>query len=93
MASVTQAWLIMTSAQNLDVLAINLTTTHPSRIIPREINNPLANNLGEGTLLGKFVAPARLLNDPLSVDFYTLCGTMPIRTIDSDILFLPVEDL
>ena len=88
-----QAWLIFTTAQKDDALAINDTTEQPVRVEPREINNTLANNLGEGTLVGKWVAPARLLNDAMYADFYTLCTPLPIRTMDSEVLFLPVEPI
>lgn len=87
-----QAWLLMTSEEKDDVIALNNPNSDHS-VIPRIIDNPLANNLGEGILVGKYVAPARLLNDPDYSDFYELCSTFPIRTMDSDVLFIPyVED-
>lgn len=84
----TQAWLIFTSEQNDDVLVINATSPN-AQVVPRVIDNPLANNLGEGTLLGKYVAPARLLNDPEYTAFVAVCSPLPIRAMDSDVLFLP----
>lgn len=53
----------------------------------QEINNLLANNLGYGTLLGKWVAPARLLNDPEYVRWVDTLGTLPIHVMDSETLF------
>jgi hypothetical protein len=84
-----QAWLIFTEAERDDVILIDGGDAH---VIPREIDNPLADNLGEGVLVGKFVAPARLLNDPDYEDFYAFCSVLPIRTMDSDVLFLPQEE-
>ena len=81
-----QAWLIFTAAERTTAMAFN----SPSAAVdPRAIDNVLANNLGEGTLVGKFVCPARLLIDPDYTAFYTYCSSLPIRTLDSDILFLP----
>lgn len=88
-----QSWLIFTPEQNEDVLEINETTSGLARVIPRQIDNPLANNLGEGTLLGNFVAPASIIVAPNYSDFYALCSTLPIRTMDSDIIFAYVEPL
>jgi len=83
-----QAWLIFTPADNATVLAMN-DPESGAIVIPREIDNPLANNLGEGVLVGNFVCGARLLNDPDYVPFYEFCATLPIRTMDSDVLFIP----
>lgn len=88
----TQAWLILTPAACDAVLALNEPESGVA-VIPREIDNPLANNLGEGTLVGKFVAPARVLNDAEYSAYYALCSTMPIRTMDSDVLFVPPPEL
>jgi len=76
----------MDATQKAAAMAFN---TPSIQIQPRTIANPLADNLGEGVLLGKFVAPARLLNDPDYTAFYTYCSTLPIRTLDSEVLFLP----
>ena len=88
-----QAWIITTSAQRDDAEALN----GPDAMVEgREINNTMANSLGEGVLVGKFVLPARLLNDPsyqrwaeASTDFPDGMGVLPIRTMDSEVLFLP----
>lgn len=56
---------------------------------PRLIDNALANNLGYGTLVGTWVSPARLLNDPEYQRWVPTLGTYPIYVMDSDTLFLP----
>lgn len=81
-----QAWLIFTAAQDTAARALNNSS---ARVEPKLINNALADNLGEGVLVGKRVAPARLLNDPLYQPWYASCSTLPIRTLDSDTLFMP----
>lgn len=86
--SMTQAWLIFTPAQHDTVLSMNVPSSGVI-VIPRVINNLLANNIGEGVLIGNSVCPARLLNDPEYTAYYEFCSTLPIRTIDSDVLFLP----
>lgn len=84
-----QAWIIMSQAERDAAVALNDTT---AKVLPRAIDNPLANNLGEGVLVSKYVAPARLLNDPLYVRWVDTLGTLPIRTMDSDALFVPDEN-
>lgn len=84
-----QAWLIYTDADRTAAMALNAGQT--VGVNPRKIDNPLANNIGEGTLVGKYVNGARLLNDPMYTAFYAFCSTLPIRTIDSEVLFLPEE--
>ncbi|WP_323012907.1 hypothetical protein [Devosia sp.] len=58
---------------------------------PREIENPLANNLGLGVLVGMWVAPARLLNDPDYQRWVPTMGGLPIHVLDSETLFPPVS--
>lgn len=82
----TQAFLIFDDAQRQAAEALN---DAEILVLPREINNSLANQLGEGTLVGKFVVGARLLNDPDYARWSEMCSTLPIRTMDSDVLFLP----
>jgi hypothetical protein len=84
-----QAWLVFTSDDNTDVLALNEPESGVA-VIPRLVDNPLANQLGEGDIATeRYVCPARLLNDPDYTPYWTLCSGLPIRTWDSDVLFLP----
>lgn len=92
-----QAFIIATPAERLSAEALNGPL---AAVEGREIDNPLANSLGEGVLVGKYVFPARLLNDPSytrwaepSVDFPDGMGALLIRVLDSDTLFLPVQDV
>lgn len=82
----TQAWLLFSPVQSTEVQQLN---TPEAAVIPRQIDNVMANNLGEGTLVGQSVAPARLLNDPAYSSFYVYCESLPIRVFDSDVLFVP----
>lgn len=83
---VVQACIVMTTEQKDEAELLD----SPSGILgPREITNPLADNLGYGTLVGKWVAPARLLNDPGYVAFWPTLGLLPIYVMDSDTLFPP----
>ncbi|NEJ15522.1 hypothetical protein GR211_22145 [Rhizobium leguminosarum] len=60
---------------------------------PRLIDNPLANQLGYGTLLGMYVTGAQLMNDPASERWYEMFSDNDIRVLDSEVIFLPfVED-
>ena len=85
-----QAWLIFTGAERAAAMALNdAPGSGGVAVNPREIDNTMSNNLGEGVLVGKFVCPARLLNDPEYERWYTMCAAIPIRTMDSDVLFVP----
>jgi hypothetical protein len=85
-----QAWIIMTPQQQSDATLLD---DENQMIGGREIDNSLANNLGEGTLVGKFVVGARILNDPDYVRWVSSLGSLPIRAMDSDVLFVPSQDV
>ena len=81
-----QAWIILTGSEKTDAEALN---DGAAAVEARAIDNTMANSLGEGTLVGKFVLPARLLNDA-SYSRWSYLSALPIRTMDSEVLFLPV---
>lgn len=84
-----QAWIIMTQEQRDDATALN---DDNAELGARQINNSLANNLGQGTLVGKWVSAARLLNDPDYVRWVPSLGGLPIAVMDSDTLFITIPD-
>lgn len=84
-----QAWIIMTQEQRDDATALD---DENAMLGARQVENPLANNLGQGTLVGKWVAPARLLNDPDYSRWVPTLGVLPIAVMDSDTLFIPFID-
>jgi len=86
-----QAWLVFTPSQKAAAFAKSETTNF--KVIPRDIDNPLAGNLGDpAVVVGNAVAPASILNDAeYSPVWLDSLGNLPIRTLDSDILFLPPE--
>lgn len=84
----TMAFILMTSEQAAEAELLN---GGGIELGAREINNPLSNNLGLGTLLGMRVSAARLLNDPEYQRWVPTLGTYPIHVIDSETLFLPEE--
>lgn len=79
-----QAFIVMDTATKGSAEALN---GGGVAVAPQEIVNALANNLGHGTLVGQWVAPARLLNDPDYSRWVTLLGSLPIYVMDSDTLF------
>ena len=81
-----QAWIVMTTSEKD---AATLLDDGDARLGAKEIDNPLANNLGYGALVGQWVAPARLLNDPDYIRWVATLGTLPIHVMDSDTLFIP----
>lgn len=81
------AWIVMTTPEKN---AATLLDDEEAMLGAREIDNALANNLGHGTLLGKWVAPARLLlNDPDYSRWVPSLGALPIHVMDSDTIFAP----
>jgi hypothetical protein len=83
-----QAWIVMTTAEKD---AATLLDDENAALGARQIENALANNLGYGTLVGQWVAPARLLNDPDYSRWVPTLGQLPIHVMDSDTLFAPVS--
>jgi len=83
------AWIVMTTAQKDEATLLD---DNNAMIGARVIDNPLANNLGQGTLVGKWVAPARLLNDPEYSRWVPTLGALPIVVMDSDTIFIPPTD-
>lgn len=86
----TQAWILMTEQQRDDAALLDDEEAH---IGGREIDNALSNNLGIGTMVGKFVVGARLLNDPDYVRWVPTLGLLPIHVMDSDTLFVPPVEI
>lgn len=85
----TMAFICMTQQERNEAEALN---GGGIALGSRQIDNPLANNLGYGTLLGHWVAPARLLNDADYQRWVPTLGVLPIRVMDADTLFLPVNE-
>lgn len=83
-----QAWIVMTPAEKNAAVALD---GDGVALGPLEITNALADNLGYGTMVGMWVAPARLLNDPDYTRWVATLGEMPIHVMDSDTLFPPPE--
>jgi len=81
-----QAYLILTTQEKNDAEALNDIS---AAVEGQEVTNALANNLGEGTLVGKWVIPARIMNDPLYTRWLTMVASLPIRILDSETLFAP----
>lgn len=85
----TQAWLFIGSEQKTDIDML-YDSEAEANVVPRVIDNELANQLGEGDIVNDYyVVPARLLNDPDYLRYYSLCVQLPIYTWDSDVLFAP----
>jgi len=84
-----QAWIVMDQTQRDAAEALN---DDDVALGSRQIDNSLANNLGYGTLVGNWVAPARLLNDPDYSRWIATLGAYPIHVMDSDTLFVPSGD-
>lgn len=85
-----QAFIVLNSTQKDAAIALN---TEDAAVNPQLIGNTLANNLGYGTLVGSYVLPARLLNDPLYTSWVPSLGSLAIHVLDSETLFAPLPDL
>lgn len=82
-----QAYILMTTAEKD---AATLLDDEEVMLGAAEIVNALADNLGLGPLVGKWVAPARLLNDADYTRWLPTLGTMSIHIFDSETLFVPI---
>lgn len=90
----TQAFILVDATQKAAAEALN---DNDVAVYGRLIDNPLANNLGLGTLQAdapdqRFVIPARVLNDPLYERWVATLGQLDIHVMDSDTLFVPLVD-
>lgn len=85
-----QAFIVLTTEQKDAAEALN---TDSARVQGQSIANTLANNLGYGTLVGLYVLPARILNDPSYVAWVPSLGGLPIHVMDSETLFPPPPPL
>lgn len=83
-----QAMILMTTEQNNAAKALD---NEDRRLGGRQINNPLANSLGLGALVGLWIAPARLLNNQDYAEYIAAVEGCPIHVFDSEVLFLPEE--
>lgn len=84
--SVVLAWIVMDEGQKNAAILLD---DAEAALGPNLIDNPLANNLGQGTLVGKWVVAARILNDVLYARWVPTLGTYPIAVMDGDTLFIP----
>lgn len=84
-----QAYILMTQEERDAATALD---GNGVALGAQQIDNPLANNLGFGTIVGMWVAPARLLNDPDYARWVPTLGTLPIHVMDSATLFVPILD-
>lgn len=80
-----QTFIIMTQAEKGAAEAFN---DENAAVMPRLVDNPLA-----GDLLNKYVAPARILNDPAYTRWYDSLSALPRQILDSDMIFAPVLDV
>lgn len=85
-----QAYIVMTVAQKNAAVLLD---GDGVALGPQEIVNPLADNLGFGAIVGKWVSPARLLNDADYARWAPTLGTFEIHVFDTDTIFAPPEPI
>jgi hypothetical protein len=85
-----QAYILMTQTQRDEATALD---DNQANLGAREIDNPLANNLGIGQLVGKWIVSARVLNTPEYGHWVPLMSSWPIHVFDSVVMFSPVTDV
>lgn len=90
-----QACMLMNPTLTASAKALNPASVAVGggQVDPRIVDNPLANNLGAGNVIGFGYLPARLLNNPSYTTFYELLKDQPIYVFDSDVLFLPEPEV
>lgn len=84
-----QAYILMTQVERDAATALDGGSV---ALGAQQIDNPLANNLGYGTIVGMWTAPARLLNDPDYARWVPTLGLLPIHVMDSATLLIPIDD-
>lgn len=90
-----QACMLLSPAMTASAIALNSASAANGggQVNPRLIDNPLANNLGVGSVLGFGYFSAYLLNSPSYATFYDLLKNQPIYVFDSSVLFLPQPEV
>ena len=81
-----QTFIIMTTTQKNAAQALN---EEDAAVMGRLVDNALAPT----DIAGKWVAPARILNDPLYSRWYESLSALPRQILDSDMIFAPVLDV
>lgn len=86
-----QEWIVFTPAQA--EAAAEKSETTDFKVFPRTMDNPMLAGLADPVLVvGNAVAPARILNDPeYGPVWASALADLPIRSVDSDMLFLPPD--
>jgi len=87
------SYFILTEAEKDAAEALNAEAPEGVRVECRMMDNPLGNNLGLGILVGKYILPARLLNDPDFSLWHDMFSQWPINMLDTEIVFLPAEEI
>lgn len=80
-----QTFIIMTAADKTAAQAIN---DDNAAVMPRLVDNTLAPS----DIAGKWVAPARILNDPAYSRWVASLSVLPRQILDADMIFAPVLD-
>lgn len=84
-----QAYIFMTQEQRDVATALDDDST---RLGAQLISNPMANDLGLGTIVGIWVTPARLLDDPEYIRWVPILASLPNHTLDGTALFSSTSD-
>lgn len=85
---IVKAFIVMSAEQHAEGNSLNDANVE---LGGRKIDNPLSDNLGWGSLVGKYVVGAQLLNDQAYARWVPTLGTYPIHVLDTDTLFIPDE--
>lgn len=86
------SWILMTTAQAEAATALDVPGSGVA-FGAKKITSELANNIGQGTLVGGetdyWVEDVHALIDPTMTVYYALCSTYPIITVEPEVLFVP----
>ena len=84
-----QAWIIMTQIERDRATDLDDENT---KLGARFVDNLVADSLGLGILVGKWVAPARLLYDLDYRRWVEVLDMLPVAVINSNMLFSPTTE-
>lgn len=88
------AMIIIDATERTAAMALNQGSAgvNPVNVNPVPISNPLANQLGHGTLVGLYVLNAAILNNPAYADVWgEMFSDNPIYILDTDTIYEPAD--
>ena len=82
-------WIVLTTTDAAAATALN---TRDAAVAPRVIDNPRADSLGPGGLVGALALPQRILEHPGYMAWRGRLADLPVVTADAGELFVVLDE-